>query len=95
MRYTVDDTLAQLSGAKMCFWQVPLEQSSKLLTAFIIPYECYCFNKLPFRICCAPEHFQKQMEKILTRFWGVLCYMDDVLIFGRTKEEHDARLEVP
>ena len=29
------------------------------------PYGCYCFNKMPFGICSAPEHFQRQMEKIL------------------------------
>ena len=53
----------------------------------------YCFNKMPFGICSAPEHFQRQMEKILRGLQGVLCHMDDVLIFGRTKEEHDTRLE--
>ena len=98
---TVDDTLAQLTGAKMfstldanCgFWQVPLEESSRLLTTFLTPYGCYCFNKMSFGICSAPEHFQKQMEKILTGLERVLCNMDDVLIFGCSKEEHDVRLE--
>ena len=46
------------------FWQVPLEQSSRLLTTFLTPHDCYCFNKMPFGICSAPEHFQRQMEKI-------------------------------
>jgi len=98
---TVDDTLAQLSRAKMFssldtnsgFWQVPLEQSSRLLTTFLTPYGRYCFNKIPFGIYSAPERFQRQMEKILRGLQGVLCHMDDVLIFGRTKEEHDTRLE--
>ena len=99
---TVDDTLAQLTGAKMFssldansgFWQVPLEQSSRLLTTFLTPYGRYCFNKMPFGICSAPEHFQRQMEKILRGLQGVLCHMDDVMIFGHTKEEHDSRLEI-
>ena len=98
---TVDDTLAQLTGAKMFstldansgFWQVPLEKSSRLLTTFLTPYGRYSFNKMPFGICSAPEHFQKQMEKILTGLEGVLCHMDDVLIFGQSKEEHNIRLE--
>ena len=70
---TVDDTLAQLTGAKMFssldansgFWQVPLEQSSRLLTTFLTPHGHYCFNKIPFGICSAPKHFQIQMAKIL------------------------------
>ena len=33
------------------------------------------------------------MEKTLIGIEGVLCHIDDVLVFGRTKEEHDARLE--
>ena len=32
------------------------------------------------------------MEAILTGQEGLLCHMDDVLIFGRTQQEHDARL---
>ena len=32
------------------------------------------------------------MSKILSGLEGIVCQMDDVLIFGRTKEEHDARL---
>ena len=61
---SVDDTLAQLAGTKIFstlnansgFWQVPLEQPSRLLTNFLTPYGWYCFNKLPFVICSAPEH---------------------------------------
>ena len=96
----VDETLAQLSGAKlfskldakMEFWQIPLTESSKPLTTFITPFGRYYFRKLPFGICNAPEHFQKQMNLILLGVNGVLCQMDDVLVFGGNKQEHDARL---
>ena len=96
----VDDVLAQLAGAKVFskldansgFWQIPLAEQSRLLTTFITPYGRYCFNKLPFGICSAPEHFQKRMSQILEGLDGVLCQMDDVLLFGKNKEEHDVRL---
>ena len=96
----VDETLAQLAGAKIFskldansgFWQIPLTERSKLLTTFITPFGRYYFHKLPFGICSAPEHFQKRMSKILAGLEGVLCQMDDVLVFGRDKEEHNARL---
>ncbi|KAL5503067.1 hypothetical protein EMCRGX_G009958, partial [Ephydatia muelleri] len=96
----VDETLAQLAGAKIFskldansgFWQIPLTERSKLLTTFITPFGRYYFHKLPFGICSAPEHFQKRMSKILAGLEGVLCQMDDVLVFGKDKEEHNARL---
>ena len=97
----VDDTLAQLTGAAVFskldansgFWQIPLSDESKLLTTFITPFGRYAFNKLPFGISSAPELFQKRMSKILEGLEGVVCLMDDVLIFGKDKEEHDQRLK--
>ena len=96
----VDETLAQLTGAKVFskldansgFWQIPLEKSSRLLTTFIAPTGRYCFNKLPFGISSAPEHFQKRMSAILCGLEGVVCQMDDVLVFGKDQPEHDSRL---
>ena len=96
----VDDTLAQLAGATTFskidansgFWQIPLEVESRLLTTFITPQGRYCFNKLPFGIASASELFQRRMSKILSGLPGVLCHMDDVLIFRTSQTEHDDRL---
>ena len=96
----VDKTLAQLSGAKvfikldaiMGFWQIQLTERSKLLTTFITPFGRYYFHKLPFGICSAPEHFQRRMSRILLGLNGILYQMDDVLVSGKDKEEHDVRL---
>ena len=52
------------------------------------PYRRYCFHKLPFGISSAPEYFQRCMSDILE----VLCHIDDVIIFGRNKQEHDEQL---
>ena len=97
----VDETLARLSGAKIFskldansgFWQIPLSPSSRLLTTFITPVGRYCFNKLPFGISSAPEHFQRRMSEILVDLPGVVCQMDDILVFGKTQSEHDQHLE--
>ena len=96
----VDNTLAQLSeaivfsklDANSGFWQIPLAETSRPLTTFITPYGHYLFNKLPFGISCAPELFQLRMNKIIEGLKGVVCQMDDVLVFGSTQEEHDQRL---
>lgn len=47
---------------------------------------------MPFSISSAPEHFQREMEMILTDLNGVLWHMDDVLIFGETQQEHNSGL---
>ena len=98
---TVDETLAHMSGARVfskldanCgFWQIPLAENSRHLTVFITPFGRYHFNKLPFDISSAPEHFQRRMSNILSGHEGVLCHIDDVFVFGRNQQEHDARLQ--
>lgn len=97
----VDDTLAQLSGARIFskldansgFWQIPLSHSSRLLTTFITPSGRFCFNKLPFGISSAPEHFQRRMSELLSGLPGVVCQMDDILVFGKDQVDHDKHLE--
>ena len=74
------------------FWQIPLAKNCCELTTFITPLGRYCFNKLPFGISSAPEHFQKKMSTIVDGLVGVLCLMDDILIFGKDQKEHDTRL---
>lgn len=97
----VDDALASLANAKYfskmdanCgFWQIKLHKESREYTTFITPFGRYYFKRMPFGISSAPENFQRQMTTMLEGVEGVLCHMDDVLVFGSTTEEHDQRLE--
>ena len=97
---SVEHTLGQLEGAKVFskldansgFWQIPLSEDSRLLTTFITPFGRYCFNRLCFGISSAPEHFQRRMSRILEGLEGVLCQMDDVLVYAETQSTHDGRL---
>jgi len=97
----VEQTLAQVAGARIFskldansgFWQIPLSAESAPLTTFITPFGRYCFNRLPFGITSAPEHFQRRMLNILQGLSGVVCLMDDILVHGRTQTEHDERLD--
>ena len=96
----VEQTLAQLAGAQVFtkldansgFWQIQLSADSALLTTFLTPFGRYCFHRLPFGITSAPEHFQRRMSVILDGVEGVVCLMDDVLVYGKTQGEHDDRL---
>ena len=96
----VEETLGCISGgtvfskldANSGFHQVPLSKDSAKLTTFITPFGRYMFRRLPYGISSAPEHFQKRMDKELTGLQGVLCHMDDILVIGKDKQEHDDRL---
>lgn len=98
---TVDDILGQLKGATIFskldansgFWQIPLAPESRPLTTFITPFGRFQFNKLPFGIRSAPEVYQKRMSQILEGLDGVLCLIDDVLVFAATEKQHSARLQ--
>ncbi|UYV61517.1 K02A2.6-like [Cordylochernes scorpioides] len=99
----LEHELAQLNGAKIFsrldanngFWQIKLSEESQTLTTFITPFGRYKFKRLLFGISSAPEHFQKGMSAILRGVNGVICHMDDILIFAKRKEEHDALSRQP
>ena len=98
---TTDQLLAQLDGAKVfskldCnsgFHQIPLHPDSQELTTFITPFGRYCYKRLPFGISSGPEVFQREMSRILEGIPGVICDIDDVLVFGKDQKEHDERLK--
>ena len=69
-----------------------LTKESSLLTTFITPFGRYQFNRLPFGITSAPEHFQRRMHEVMQGLEGAVCLIDDILIYGKTQEEHDKRL---
>ena len=97
----VEQVLTQLSGAKVFskfdanagFWQIKFSESSSTLSTFAIPFGTFCFQSLPFGITSAPEIFQKQMPEILLGLNGVVCIMEDVLIFRPNQEIHNMRLK--
>ena len=98
---SVEQTLAQVGDAKYFskldansgFWQIELAPESSKLITFITPFGRYAFNHLPFGITSAPEHFQRKMSGILSDLDGVVCLIDDVLVYGKTEQEHDQRLK--
>lgn len=47
-----------------------------------------------FGISCAPEIFQKVMESIVAGLKGVIVYLDDILVTGKTQTEHDQNLKM-
>lgn len=98
---TADDVLSNLAGSEFYtkldasagYWGMPLDEESQLLTTFIGPDgNRYCFQVLPFGISSASEIFQYQMSKILKGVANVEVFQDDILVHGKTKQEHDVAL---
>lgn len=97
---TVDDITHQLAGAKFFstldasngFWSIVLDQDSSKLTTFNTPFGRYRYKRLPFGISSAPEVFQKRMSQIFENIEGCDVIMDDILVWGKSLQEHNERL---
>ena len=72
------------------FWQVPLDKSTKMKSAFITHSGVYEFNRLSFGMVNAPMTFQSLMTKVLKNlnFKIALVYIDDVLVFSKDFDQH-------
>ena len=99
------ETLESLTGAahfstldmNSGFWQVPMDEESKQYTAFTLGsmglYEC---ESMPFGLCNAPPTFQRLMQNCLGELNLTYCliYLDDVIVFSDTPQEHLQRMRV-
>lgn len=75
------------------YLQIPVHHDSQLLLTFSSPWGRWCFQRLPFGICSASEVFQQAMSDVLLDLPGVICYQDDILVYGNDKDQHDQRLK--
>lgn len=78
--------------ASQGFWQLKLDAESSKYCTFNTPFGRYCFLRLPFGIKSAPEIFQKAIERITEGLVGTRVYIDDIVVWGNTRQEHDERL---
>ncbi|KYO27041.1 RNA-directed DNA polymerase-like protein [Alligator mississippiensis] len=98
----VQEALDYLGGSKWFtmldlrsgYYQIPLREPDKKKTAFICPLGFFQFECMPQGISGAPAMFHHLMEKVVIDMHlnQVLVYLDDLIVFGKTLEEHDERL---
>ena len=82
---------------KSGFWQIKMAPGLQQYTAFTVGnLGFYEFSRMPFGLCNAPATFQCLMQNTLGELNLRYCviYLDDVIVFGRTKEEHLEHLRV-
>lgn len=78
------------------FHQIRIKESDKEKTAFSVNGAKYEFERMPFGLKNAPSIFQRAIDDILRPFIGKFAhvYMDDVLVFSKTKDEHAEHLRI-
>ena len=81
-------TKLDLSSA---FWQIPLAERDQLKTTFHFEGRSFVWLVMPFGLKNAPPTFQRLVDKVLAGLIGrgVYAYIDDILIYSKTREEHD------
>lgn len=100
----IEDNLESLNGAEwftsldldMAYHQVPLTEKDKAKTAFATPRGgLYQYTTMPFGLCNAAGTFQRIIEKALTNLqWhAAVLYFDNIVVFGKTFDEHFENLE--
>ncbi len=97
----IKDMFLQISGArhfskidlKKAYFNVELEEESRDLTTTITPLGLFRYKKLPMGLKDAASAFQRRVSQALHDIEGCLVYIDDILVFGQTQDEHDSRLE--
>ena len=92
-----DDLLSRLSVStifskfdlKSGFWQVAIHPDDRYKTAFTTPFGHYEWNVQSFGLKNAPSEFQNILNNILNPFSHfIIVYIDDILVFSKTIEEH-------
>lgn len=94
---TFETFMTKLKGAKYftrldlknAYHQIELHEDSREITTFITPRGLFRYKRLLFGVNSAPEIFQRLLEEMLSPCPNAMNYIDDVIIFAQTEEQHD------
>ena len=74
------------------YFNIDLDESSSLLTTTITPKGLFAYDKLPMGLKDSAAVFQNLVYQTLVDLPGCESYIDDILVYGATREEHDVNL---
>lgn len=75
------------------YWQIPLTDRAREISAFITPSGLFSYTVMSFGLRNAPATFQRLMNMVVSGLEGCALYLDDMVIYSNTWEEHLARIE--
>ena len=98
----VDDIFAELGKAKFFitlnlrsgYHHIALDDDAMKKTVFVMPLGKYEYLKVPFGLDQVPTYFQNLMNKILNGLQFTLAYLDDVIIFSKSTEQHLKHIQI-
>ncbi|XP_055590200.1 uncharacterized protein K02A2.6-like [Uranotaenia lowii] len=96
-----DDIFTALAGARIfsqidlsdAYLQVEVEEESRKLLTVNTHRGLFQYNRLTPGVKSAPGAFQRIIDCMVAGIPGVKTYLDDILVSGRTQEEHDRNLQ--
>ncbi len=101
---SIDESFDALGGAKFfstvdlasgCH-QIAVSDWDRAKTAFTTPFGLFEYRRMPFGVCNGPSTFQRLMQAVMSDlvFQVLIVYLDDILLFSQTFEDHLERLEM-
>ena len=92
----VDDCVDRVGHAKFVtkfdllkgYWQVPLTDRAKEVSAFVTPEGLYHYTVMPLGMKNAPATFQRLVNELTRGIAGGSAYIDDIVIYSDTWSEH-------
>lgn len=98
----IDETVSLVRGAKwlskldirQAFNRILIDEESRDLTTFQTKFGAYRYKVMPFGVANGPATWQRLINQCLMEFLNEFCvaYLDDILIYSNTLEEHHAHV---
>ena len=97
----IDDCVDKVGCAKYVtkldllkgYWQVPLTSRAQAISAFVTPDAFLEYTVMPFGVRNAPATFQRLVNTVLSGLSGCEAYLDDIVVYSATWDEHVQQLQ--